>query len=221
MAGLIQNVKLLLSGAGYRVGDASPGRSVPEITEPVIALSLEQLDTKKRMAIARVTIVSPLALGAVACQNEALKVCRLLREAGAACSLEPYKLDTKTEVFMLPVLATFYGDVLSSSWQVGEGSSIQFDTEILDRIVSFTAWRQTEETTDRIRNMLWQFRVEEQLDSIRQTAYPTEPFAMTVTHGDSEECYTGCLLTLHKQVLTDGGMVQIWEGTAQSKQVTQ
>ena len=220
MAGVIQNLTMLLSGAGYRTGDASPGRVMPEITEPVIALSLEHLDTEKRMATVRVTIISPLALGARACEDEALKVCNLLRNAGVACELQPYNIDTKTEMILLSVMATVYGNLLSNNWQLGEGCSVRLDADTLERVVSFTAWREVKEDAGEIQNMPWNFRVEEEMDTIQEEVEPTEPFIITVSHGDAQEVYSGCTLKLHKRVLTDGGLVQIREGTAQSRTVT-
>lgn len=220
MAGVIQNLTMLLSGAGYRTGDASPGRVMPEISEPVIALSLEHLDTEKRMATVRVTMISPLALGARACEDEALKVCKLLRNAGIACELNPYSIDTKTEMILLPVMATVYGNLWSNSWQLGEGCGVRLDADTLERVVSFTAWREVKEDAGGIQNARWNFRVEEEMDTIQEETEPTEPFVITVSHGDGQEVYSGCVLTLHKRVLTDGGLVQIREGTAKSRTVT-
>ena len=219
MAGVIQNLTMLLSGAGYRTGDASPGKIMPEISEPVIALSLEHLDTEKRVAKVRVTIISPLALGARLCEDEALKVCRLLRNAGIACEVKAYSIDAKTELILVPVMATVYGNLLNNSWQLGEGCSVRLDTNTLEKVVSFTAWREVKDGGS-LENAGWKFRVEEEMDSIQEEEEPTEPFIITVSHGDGQEVYSGCALTLHKRVLTDGGLVQIREGTAQSRVVT-
>ena len=220
MAGVIQNLTMLLSGAGYRTGDANPGRVMPEISEPVIVLSLEQLDTEKRMAKVRVTIVSPLGLGARICEDEALKVCKLLRNAGAACQVQPYKIDTKTELVLLSVMATLHGNILSNNWQLGEGCGVRFDGDILDQVVSFTAWRQVNKDTDGIQNMLWNFRVEEEMEGIQEEREPVEPFVITVSHGDAQEVYNDCVLTSHKRVLTDSGVVQIREGIAKTRTVS-
>lgn len=219
MAGVIQNLTMLLSGAGYRTGDASPGRIMPEISEPVIALNLERLDTEKRVATVRVTVISPLALGARACEDEALKVCRLLRNAGIACELKPYSVDAKTEMILISVMATVYGNLLNNRWQLGEGCVVRFDARTLERVVSFTAWREVKDGSS-IENARWKFRVEEEMDTIQEETEPTEPFVITVSHGDGQEVYSGCVLTMHKRVVTDGGLVQIREGTAQSRSVT-
>ncbi len=220
MASIVQNVSFVLSAAGYRVGDASPGSIMPEIEEPVVAVSLEQLDGVKNTVTVRATVVSPMHLGARRCEDEALKVCRVLQEAGAQCKMEPYKLDVKTELFLLPVMAVFYGNVLDSGWQVGGECSVSFGSVPLQKILSFTAWRETSWEGGVLTDMAWRFRVEERLDGIQTDAEPVQPMVMTVSFEDGEEIYGSCNLTLQKRVLVDGCLHQVWEGVAQTRTVS-
>ncbi len=219
MAGVIDNVKDLLSGAGYPTGDAGPGLRAPAISEPVIALSLEQVDTDKHLATVRVCVVSPLGLGARSCQDVALEVCRLLQGSGAVCKLEPYELDTKAEVFVQPVMASFYGDVLEEDWQAEEVCRVRFDGVYLQNVTAFTAWRQVDEDTPELEDALWHFRVEEQLNGICEEEEPREPFPVLVDRGGAQEYYSGCRLTYHKRVLSGKEMTQIREGTATARAV--
>ena len=217
MAGVIDRLTIMLSGAGYRTGEASPGRIMPEVSEPVIALKLEQLDTAKHMAKVRVTVVCPLALGAGACEDEAERVCKLLRNVGLTCQLQPYTIDTKTELILLPIIVTVYGNLLSNYWQLGEGCTVCFDGEPLNRTLSFTAWRDS--AGGGLVNCRWKFRVEEEMYEIDDEVVPIEPFDLTVRYSKSEEMYTGCMLTLQKREMTDSGILLIWEGLAEDRVV--
>ena len=217
MAGVIDRLTIMLSGAGYRTGEASPGRIMPEITEPVIALKLEQMDTAKHMAKVRVTVVCPLALGAGACEDEAMKVCKLLWNVGLSCQLQPYTIDTKTELILLPIITTLYGNLLSNDWRLGEDCTVCFDGEPLERTRSFTAWR--ESAGGGVANSRWRFRVEEEMYEIDDEVVPIEPFDLTVRYSGCEETYDGCMLTLQKREFTDSGIILIWEGLAETRTV--
>lgn len=219
MASIMQMVTQVLSGAGYRTGDANPGRVVSEISEPVIAVNLEQLDTDKLTMTIQVTVVSPVSLGARACENEAVNVCRILQDVGAQCVLKPCQLNAKTEVFSVPVLVNFRGNVWDPDWQASDVCRVKFGSVNLNTIVSFSAWRETSDTADVIQTAVWKFRVEERLEGIRSTPEPTEPFTMTVNFLKKQEVYEGCALTFQKRVIGDGQLIQVREGTAKTRTV--
>jgi len=217
MAGIMKTITNVLMAAGYRAGDASPGRIMPEVTEPVIAVNLEHLDTQKLTMTVCATVVSPLALGARTCEDEALKVCRILQDVGAECTLEPCQLNAKTEVFFVPVMAKFQGNILNDSWSAGRMCRVKFGSTNLQRIVSFSAWRETDEEAATLRAAVWKFRVEERMEGIMPETEPAEPFTMTVTFEDEKEIYAECALTYQKRTIADGFLLQIREGTAKTR----
>ena len=220
MADIMQTVTRVLSGAGYRTGDANPGRVVSEISEPVIAVNLEQLDTEQLTMVLRATVVSPVALGARACEEEAVKVCRILQEIGAQCVVKPCQLNAKTEVFCVPVMLTFQGKVWDTDWQAEDACTVKFGSVNLHTIVSFSAWRETSDTETALQAAIWKFRVEERMDGIQSEIEPAEPFTMTVSFEKRQEVYGTCALTAQKRVIADGHLIQIREGTAKTRTVT-
>lgn len=220
MAGIMQTITYILRANGYRTGDASPGRVMPEISEPVIAINLEHLDTADLTMTIRVTVVSPLALGARSCEDEALKVCRILQEIGAQCVMEPCQLNAKTELFYVPVMASFQGNVLDTDWDADSACKVKFGSINLYTVVSFSAWRETDATADTIQEAVWKFRIEERMDGIKSEIEPTEPFTMTVIFEDAKEVYGECALTSQKRVIADGYLLQIREGTAVTRTVS-
>lgn len=220
MADIMKTITYVLTAAGYRTGDASPGRIMPEISEPVIAVNLEHLDTEELTMTIRTTVVSPLALGARACEDEALKVCRILQDVGAECTLEPCQLNAKTEVFFVPVMAKFQGNILDTGWQADQICRVKFGSVNLYRIVSFSVWRETGSDADTLSAAVWKFRVEERMDGIKSEIEPTEPFTMTVMFEDAQEVYGECALTYQKRTISDGYLLQVREGTAATRTVT-
>lgn len=220
MADIMQSISYVLSAAGYRTGDASPGRVMPEVTEPVVAVNLEHLDTAKLSMTIRATVVSPLSLGARACEDEAMNICRILRQVGAECELEPCQLNAKTEHFYVPVMASFRGNILDDGWKIGDDCQVKFGSVNLQKVISFQAWREKGSEMNSLEEAQWQFRVEERLDGVGQERAPAEPFVLTVIWEGSQERYEECVLTLQKRVIEDGHFLQIREGTAKTRTVT-
>ena len=209
MATIVETIQLALSGAGFATSAASPGRVMPEISGPVAAISLEKVDTGEAKLTVRAAVVSPVALGAQACENSAMTVSRILRNMGAACVQEACRFDAKTELFSVGVLASFHGDVLATDWTAGHGCSVQLGATYVGHALSFTAW--SEKQADDI--PVWKFRLEEILDGQWQEAIPSEPFTAVVTAGSVQDTYYGCRVTTCKRILQDGYMRQIREGT--------
>lgn len=220
MADIIQTITYVLSAAGYRTGDASPGRVMPEISEPVVAVNLEHLDTEKLSMTIRVTVVSPLALGARACENVAVNVCRILQELGAQCKLEPCQLNAKTEHFCVPVMASFQGSILDTGWKAGDACLVKFGSVNLQKVVSFYAWREKNPEINSLEQAQWQFHVEERMEAIKPETMPSEPFTLTVQWENGQEVFGECILTLQKRVIQDGYLFQIREGTAKTRTAT-
>lgn len=219
MADVIQTVTMLLSTAGYQTGSARPGKIMPEITEPVITLNVESVDTAERTMTIQVTVVSPVSLGGSTCEEHAINVCRLLREHGAQCVMTSCQLDTKTELFFVPVKATFQGNVLSGSWQMENMCQVQMGTEFLHTIESFAAWRETDENAPALEEALWKFRIQERMDGIKMEMLPVEPFTMEVYFENTREEFDGCVLTCQRQTIENGCQRQIWEGTAEVRTI--
>ena len=219
MADVMQTVTFLLSAAGYRTGAANPGKIMPEITEPVITLNVASVDTAKRSMTIQVTVVSPMALGGSTCEEHAINVCRLLRENGAECVMFPCELNTKTELFTVPLKVTFQGNVLSGNWQLENMCHVRMGNLSLNAVETFTAWRETDENAPALPDTYWKFKIQERMDGIKQQSLPAEPFTMEVSFENSRAVFSGCALTIQRQTIENGCQRQIWEGTAETKTV--
>ncbi len=217
MAGLVDNVIMILSAAGYRVGDAWSGGIMPQIQEPVTAVELTEVDTGGATASVQVTVISPLELGARACQEEAWKVCLLLQGVGAQCKIGSCSRNTKAEMILVPVTAVFFGNVLDTDWQLGTQPRVRLGTVYLQKVQAFYAWREDKED---IEGTVWRFRIEEQMDGISAQTVPEAPFTVTVTLGSGKESFGDCALTLQKRTLLSSGVQQVWEGYGQNRTVT-
>ncbi|MBE6975662.1 MAG: hypothetical protein E7439_00470 [Ruminococcaceae bacterium] len=221
MANIMESVTMVLRAAGYRTGEASPGGIMPEITEPVVAVSLEHVDTSKQLVRICATVVSPLALGSRLCEMKALDIGRVLKNTGADCKIEPCKLNPKTEVFWMPVMATYQGNALSEDWSVGNICRIRFGSGYnLHTINLFTTWqdeRDKPKEDEGSGEWPWRFRIEERIDEIKEENIPVNAFYMTIYFEGGTEYLRGCTLTGRKRTIQDGGLVQIWEGIAERR----
>ena len=217
MANVIGSVASVLRAAGYRTGNANPGGVMPEITEPVLAVNLERLDAKDMFLVVRVTVVSPLKLGAGVCEEHGMKVCKLMSELGSECQMQPCKFNPKTEMFSVSVLATFYGHVLDEDWMAGLILQVRFGSGYyLDEVASVTAWQ--EAASDQLLGeAVWKIRIEERLSSIRKEDVPTNLGKIVVYYENGREEYLDCKLTGRKRIFKDGALQQIWEATATSR----
>jgi hypothetical protein len=219
MADIVSSVTSVLRTAGYRTGNANPGGILPEITEPVLTVNLERANLVAHTVVVRVTVVSPLALGAQACESHGLSVCRLLTDVCGKCELQPSKFNPKTEMFSAAVLATFQGNVLDNNWMLGELCQVRFGTGYyLNRVLSVTSWQEPEQGKT-LGESSWKIRVEEELDAIQTEEMPTGIIKITVIYQDGQEVYNECKLTSRKRVIRDGTLVQTWEATALNRTV--
>ena len=219
MADIMISVAATLRAAGYRTGEASPGSVIPEITGPVVAVSLEKVDTKALTLVVRATVVSPYSLGARTCETNALKVCKLLGNMGGACQLQPCQFNAKSEMFSVAVLVTFHGNVLDEQWMPGDLCQVRFGSGYyLNRIASVTAWQEAAANQE-LEAASWHIRVEERMDGIIQEQVPVNVANVTVFYQNSREIYNECRLIGRKRVFQDGTLLQVWDITARSREV--
>lgn len=220
MATILETVDRTLNVAGFYTGLANPGQWIPEIEEPVVAISLEQVDSDAYEVTIRAEVVSPVALGGQHCEEAVLRVVNTLQYVGARCRVTKLEFDAKTELFSMAVLATFYGDILDDKWVAGKACSVIWGERWVGKAVSFTAWRETPNPD--IQPLVaeqWHFRMEEILDGKSYETTATASFNIAVTVGNITETYTDCKVTSQQRVLRGGHLRQIREGIAQGKQV--
>lgn len=214
----METVNAAISIAGFRSGLANPGRWIPEIQEPVVAISLEQVDSQAHEVTVRAEVVSPVVLGGQKCEESVLRVVSALQGMGANCEVTSLKFDAKTELFSMAVLATYHGDVLDEDWDHEKTCMVNWGGLDIGEPVSFTAWRETTASETSLSLAKWHFRMEEVLDGKWPEVSAADPFTIRVTAGKLTESYTGCVVTSQQRVLSKGHMRQIREGTAAGKE---
>lgn len=214
----MDSVKGILGLAGFRTGLANPGRWIPEITEPVVAISLEQVDSEKYEVTVRSEVVSPVALGGQRCEEEILKVLSILQGKGGRCQVTALEFDAKTELFSMAVLATFHGDVLDEDWGFEKACFVNWGGSYIGDPVAFTAWRETTDPETPLSLTKWHFRLEETLTGKWPEVNVSDPFTLTVSAGNITDTYTGCTVTSQQRFLQEGHLRQIREGTAAGKE---
>lgn len=214
----MDSVKGIIAMAGYRTGLANPGKWIPEITEPVVAISLESVDSESYEVTVRSEVVSPVALGGKRCEEEILKVLSLLQNRGARCEVTALRFDAKTELFSMAVLATFHGDILDEDWEFEKACTVNWGGINIGDPVAFTAWRETNDPNTPLSLTKWHFRMEETLTGKWPEVNMSDPFTIQVTAGNITDTYTGCTVTRQQRYLQEGHLRQIREGTATARE---
>lgn len=213
----MENVNAVVNMAGFRAGFANPGQWIPEITEPVVAISLEQVDSANYQVTVRAEVVSPVALGGQRCEADVLRVVKALENMGGICRVTALKFDAKTELFSMAVLATFHGDVLDENWTAGKRCTINWGGVYVGEPVSFAAWRETNDSQAPLSTQLWHFKMEEIVDGAWPEVEVSDHFTIHVTAGNITDTYTDCVVTGQERILSGGYLRQIREGTAASR----
>ena len=215
----MESVKAIIGMAGYRTGFANPGKWIPEITEPVVAISLEQVDSERHEVTVRNEVVSPVTLGGKRCEEEILKVLNVLQDRGARCEVTALRFDAKTELFSMAVLATFHGNILDENWEFKKACAVNWGGINIGDPVTFTAWRETTEpNTTPLSLTKWHFRMEETLSGKWPEVNVSDPFKIKVTAGNITDTYTECTVTRQQRYLQEGHLRQIREGVATGKE---
>ncbi len=217
MATIIDTVNMAINMGGFHSGLANPGQWIPEITEPVVAVSLESVHSQTNCVTVRAEVVSPVALGGQRCQEAVLRLVDILHRMGADCRITGCDFEPKTEQFRQAVLAEFYGDILDESWTSGKACRVNWGGTQVAEPLSFTAWREGNAEMP-MTLCQWHFRMEENLDGSQQEASALDPFTIRVMAGNVTEVYTGCTVTSQERRLADGRLRQIRQGTATAKE---
>ena len=214
----MDTVNLAINMAGFKAGFANPGQWIPEIKEPVVAISLEQVDSENYQVTIRAEVVSPVVLGGQQCEVDILRVVSAMEDMGGRCRITSLEFDAKTELFSMAVLATFYGDVLDEHWSAGKACTVVWGGQYIGEPISFTAWRETNDAQSPLSATPWRFRMEEVVDGKWPEVDVSSAFTIKVTAGNTTDTYTGCTVTSQQRILSGGHLRQIREGTATAKE---
>lgn len=216
---------------GFTADAAYPGQKFPKITETVAAVHIEKVDRSSQLVTVEVNVVAPAAMGGTACEVEALRVTEVLRWMGAACIQNSCQYDGSSQVYVVPVLATFTAVTEADKCRVGPGFQVFLNEREMYYVTSFReqlncdaqreyAVCQAEPVgiTEGVRR--WEIRLEEQIPAgSEEVEDGTDLFELKVVTVDKTERYLSCCWTNTSREFTREGLRRIREGFAMDKVV--
>lgn len=205
---------------------AYPGQKYPRITKPMAVVHVQKFDRPKLLVTVEVNIISPAALGGAACEEEALRATEVLRRAGAQCIQNGCAYDGISQVYIVPILATYMCITDVDACVIGVGFQIYINDVIQPFANRFCG---TEEQGYKAEyamgesaaagisrdGYLWQIELEDMIPTGSSLGPDTtKPFELKVYTIDKVETYSGCCWTSVMREYTAEGIRQIRKGFA-------
>ena len=226
---ILELVVQRLREEGFQADIAYPGQKFPRITGPVAAVHIEKVDRANLTVTVEVNILCPAAMGGTACELEALRVTEVLRWARAVCVQNGCSYDGVSQVYVVPVLATFTGITDAEDCSIGPGVRV-FVNEILHPYAVAVSEEETggvqaeyamgqsaPEGISRGRK-LWQVRLEELIPAgSMETEEPAEAFQLKIVTDVKTEVYDHCRWTSIRREFTKEGLRRIRSGIAMDR----
>lgn len=204
-----------LATDGIRAERGFPGKRMPALEAPGVAVSLAKQDQASGTATVQAAVLCPASLGGEECEMLAVQVYQKIQSLGADCTQGSCSRIGQTDLLCVYVSAVFYGQEGPDGW-----SKIKVEMAGVDmpRAVSLSAWQSVDATVTTLSSTAWSWRLEEMfLPEDMEQAEPQEPFMMTVKRGNLSEIYSACTLTSRRVEVTSSGLRRIREGVAQSR----
>lgn len=220
MAALIVTTVIeALKEAGFGAVPAYPGTTMPNITQPQMAVNLQKLDYTARSATVLVTVMVPVALGGVACETAAIEAGTVLERLGGTVILEECRFNAYADAYYIRVLGTFFGAAVLTGWSAASEFTVELDETVLDRAVSFRAEQAVDEVTGTpLSTAVWTFRLEEKFGwGEGPMPGPTDNFTVIVSRNSGMEVYQECTWTSVQLEDTSTGLRQVRTGVAKSR----
>lgn len=218
--------------AGIRADEAYPGGKWTEVTGPVAAVSLRDLDYRERTAEFEIRVLSPRSLGGWQCQNAAAEAVAALEKAGVSCRMEPMVYQAGTDCFEMPVIGTQYVFEEEAEIVVSDAFQVLIGEETVGYVTEFAGEQ------DRQRRLIGSFEQQTPVGitpptggwAIRMVqviprgglvaAEPEEPFTLTVQEEGLSTVYSGCGWNVVKKQMDQSETKLIWEGFALTREET-
>lgn len=227
---ILELVLQRLREEGFQADIAYPGQKFPRITGPVAAVHIEKVDRANLTVTIEVNIICPAAMGGTACELEALRATEVLRWARAVCVQNGCSYDGVSQVYVVPVLATFTGITEADDCTIGPGFRV-FLNEILqpyvvavseEEIGGFGAeygMGQSAPAGISQGSRLWHIRLEERIPvGSGETAEPEGAFQMKIATDVKTEVYYHCRWTSIQREFTKEGLRRVRSGIAMERQ---
>ncbi len=209
--------KLILSDAVQALRDggipadrAMPAGKMPAISETVAAVQLQSMDVRNQVVTVLVTVLTPVDLGAAACEEKALDAGLILGDLGGKCQVGECRFDSVMGLFVTEITGEF------NSYM----PKITINGTALNHVLAFTAWRTLDEENTSWSLAKWSFRLEEFFPmGESQDANPAGTFTLVHTSENGTESYIDSTWTYQRRVWTASGVRQLRLGTANEMDV--
>ena len=228
---ILEQVLRRLRGAEFQADIAYPGQKFPQITKTVAAVHIEKVDRANMTVTLEVNIISPAALGGTACELEALRATEVLQLDGAVCIQNGCSYDGASQVYVVPVLATYTCVTEADRCTLGPG----FDVYINDNYQPFAVSFAEEEIRDykaefsmgepdpvgiSLGSCLWHITLEELiLPGSPEAAEPSGAFELRIERDAGTETFYHCRWQSIRREMDRSGLRRIRKGISMLREV--
>lgn len=215
---ILELVLRALHQENFSADIAYPGQKYPQITEPVAAVHIAKVDRAKLTVTVEVNIICPASMGGTACEVEALRATEILRWRGAVCVQNACTYDGVSQVYVVPVLATFTGITEADSCQIGPGFEVFVNHIYHPYAISVSeeelpgyeaAYEMGESAPMGIArgSYLWHIQLEELIPAgSPETDEPAGAFQLKIVTDRKTEIYYNCRWTKIRREFTQDGL---------------
>ena len=221
----------ILKTAGFSSAADYPAGSIPELTEAVAAVGLEDLVCSEGKAVLAVRILSPGHLGGWNCQSSAAAAVAALETAEIRCGLSPMTHLPGGDCFCVRIRAEL--DIFSdgTAWHPGLGWKYVCGGKALVGVMEFTAEQDLDrrlvgtfcqETPVGVTpgSGGWKLKLVQRIPAnMLEEELPEEPFELIVSRNGLAEVYSGCCWSVTSAVHTQAGLQIQRRGFALSREV--
>lgn len=227
----LEPIAQILNEAGIRAAQAYPAAGVPELSGPVAALSIEELDTDTGSAQVAVQILSPRTGGGWMCQEAAVTAVSALSAAGYVCRSNAVEYQSGSDCFSQKIVVQLALALREAVWAAQEHWEFLWNDAALAGVESFTA------DEDRGRRMVGAFWQAQQVGVTpgaggwniamvqrigpedAEPEEPEEPFTLTVRRPAETVVYGECYWNRILRRYTQQGLVVERSGFALTREV--
>lgn len=221
----LREVVAILTAAGIRAGEGFPAGKRQELTGPVAAVGLRDLNCREGTGEFEIRILSPRTLGGWRCQSTAAEAVTALETAGMECRMEPMDFREGYDCYEMVIVGVRWV-MEREETPVAELFRISVGGVAVEGVTAFSA------VQDRGRRLIgtlnqaepvgitpgsggWKLKLVQQIPNGGMlTVEPEEPFVLTVEEKGVVTSFQGCCWNSVTKILDQKQSRVEWEGFA-------
>ena len=222
---ILELVLRRLREADFTASAAYPGQKFPVVSGTVAAVHIEKVDRAGMTVTVEVNIICPASMGGAACEVEALRATEALRWMGAVCVQNGCSYDGVSQVYVVPVLATFVGVTEAESCEIGPGFYVYINGTLQGYADCFCEEEETAYEAEYAMGQsdpagissgkkLWRIRIEDLIPAgSSESVDPIlVPFTVKVVTANKTEYYYHCRWTSIQRSFSREGLRRVRKG---------